>query len=385
MHREEKIVAFTQFAATAEHYFRALRDRIRVCALDGRGARIASGRISRREALEAFAPVASGARRIRAIESIQLLIATDLLSEGVNLQDASVVVHLDLPWTAARMEQRVGRSRRLGAGHETTTVYAFTAPADAEMLLRQERRLYEKLQAAARLTGASGAILPLPRMGGAELALPSSPVRAMERVRARVAAWRAARQSDCDSACIVAFVRGATEGALALVRAEERHELVALLDTGISSSADHLDRATELVGGDDTPVMPEVQWRHIVQRILDWLTAQQAASIAGAMPSIATGTRRHAIRRIAQIASRIPRQHRASLSPLAAEARRIVTRSYGIGAERVLAELVGAVLPDDAWLRAVRAFGDANGGPAREPSEPAGSAPKLEAVIIFGP
>ena len=47
-----------------------------------------------------------------------LLLTTDLASEGVNLQDASVVVHLDLPWTAARLEQRVGRVARLASAHD---------------------------------------------------------------------------------------------------------------------------------------------------------------------------------------------------------------------------------------------------------------------------
>ena len=47
-------------------------------------------------------------------ERVTLLLATDLLSEGVNLQDASVVVHLDLPWNPARLAQRLGRVRRPG-------------------------------------------------------------------------------------------------------------------------------------------------------------------------------------------------------------------------------------------------------------------------------
>ena len=40
-----------------------------------------------------------------------VLIATDLLSEGLNLQDAARVVHYDLPWSPARLAQRVGRMR----------------------------------------------------------------------------------------------------------------------------------------------------------------------------------------------------------------------------------------------------------------------------------
>src|SRR5688572_29950617 len=160
-HPGEKVIAFTQFADTATALFRLLRDSVRCCRLDGGGAQVAGGRLSRREALARFAPRASGGAEPAACDRIDLLITTDLLSEGVNLQDASVVVHLDLPWTSARMAQRVGRSHRVGATHASTVVYAIAPPAAAETLLRQEQRLRDKLHAAARVTGACGAILPV--------------------------------------------------------------------------------------------------------------------------------------------------------------------------------------------------------------------------------
>src|SRR5688572_10824059 len=78
--------------------------------------------------------------RVRA-ERIDLLLSTDVLSEGVGLQDASVVVHLDLPWTPARLEQRTGRIARLGSRHATVAVYAIAPPASAEAPLDVERRL----------------------------------------------------------------------------------------------------------------------------------------------------------------------------------------------------------------------------------------------------
>ena len=77
-----------------------------------------------------------------------MLIATDLLSEGLNLQDASVVVHLDLPWTAARLTQRLGRiwrmARRIARVHE----YAIAPPAPADELLRITEVLTRKAGAA---------------------------------------------------------------------------------------------------------------------------------------------------------------------------------------------------------------------------------------------
>ncbi|HWJ21055.1 MAG TPA: helicase-related protein, partial [Gemmatimonadaceae bacterium] len=147
-HRGEKVVAFASYAETVTALFRRLRHATRVAALTGGGAVVAGGRIPRREALARFAPVASGAPPPREAERVELLLATDLLSEGVNLQDASVVVHLDLPWTEARLAQRVGRAARLGARHRKVAVYALAPPATAERILEVEARLREKARVA---------------------------------------------------------------------------------------------------------------------------------------------------------------------------------------------------------------------------------------------
>ena len=214
-HVGAKVVAFTQFADTASVLFRLLRDGVRSCQLDGRGARVAGGRLSRREALERFAPRASGAAEPSSSERIDLLITTDLSSEGVNLQDASVVVHLDLPWTSARMAQRVGRSRRLGAVHTATSVYAFAPPGAAETLLRQEQRLRDKLRAAARLTGACGAILPVRLTLGIACQVDdaAAAARSPQLLRDAVARWRhQAAPPPRDTGLTVACVRADRPG-----------------------------------------------------------------------------------------------------------------------------------------------------------------------------
>jgi superfamily II DNA or RNA helicase len=384
-HAGEKIVAFTQFADTAAAYFRLLRESVRCCQLDGRGARVAGGRLSRRDALNAFAPSASGAAPPRDAERIDLLITTDLLSEGVNLQDASVIVHLDLPWTSARVAQRVGRSRRLGAVHRSTSVYLFTPPASSQALLRQEQRLHDKLQAAARVTGACGAILPV-RL---TLAPPaeherSAPARAVQRLRALVAEWR----GDADvvppaMGFPAARVSAGRAGALSLVRQDPGgYELVGCLGTRVSDSPEHVLEAAGLAGGSDVPWDDDAA-DLVVARIEAWLAGRAGAIAAGVGHTIAGPARRLAMQRIARIAAHTPRHHRAQVAPLAADARRIVTAPYGVGAERILAELAGAPLPDEAWLHAVRAFGEANcrGGKGNG----TGGAQRLEAVIIFGP
>src|SRR5688572_10235628 len=385
-HPGEKIIAFTQFADTATALFRLLRDQVRCCQLDGRGARVAGGRLSRREALAQFAPRASGAVAPPLSDRIDLLLATDLLSEGVNLQDASVVVHVDLPWTSALMAQRVGRSRRLGALHATTTVYAFAPPASAETLLRQEQRLRDKLHAAARLTGACGAILPV-RLALTPEVLPEetpAPTRTLELLRAVVTRWRTSQAiGSSDAALPVAAVRAGREGALALVRHDGVHSLVALLGGRVTDRPADVLAAARLAEAPDAAGAVDAL-TDAIDRVQAWLSARAGAVAAGAPHSIAGPARRVAMRRIAHIAARTPLHHRGHLAPLTADARRIVTAPYGAGAERILAELAEASLPDEAWLRAVRAFGEAN-CPGAGGAGGGGGAEAIEAIIVFEP
>ncbi len=143
------IVAFSQYAETVNAMFRELRREAGIAVLTARGARVAGGSLSRREAISRFAPKASGVRAPREAERIDLLLATDLLSEGVNLQDAGVVVHLDLPWTAARLEQRLGRVARLGSQHSRIFAYGIRPSPAAEVLIRMEstiRKRWRKLK-----------------------------------------------------------------------------------------------------------------------------------------------------------------------------------------------------------------------------------------------
>src|SRR5206468_886510 len=106
-HPGERVIAFCQYSETVDALYRLLSPAGGVAALTSRGARVAGGRVARRDVLEQFMP-RDAPRSTRPAERIDLLLATDLLSEGLNLQEASVVVHLDLPWNPARLDQRVG-------------------------------------------------------------------------------------------------------------------------------------------------------------------------------------------------------------------------------------------------------------------------------------
>lgn len=163
--RGAKTLVFTSAAATAGYLARRQGWR-RVCAVTARGARIASGPINPERALTLFAPQArAGAPPPPELE-LHTLIATDLLSEGLNLQDADAVMHYDLPWTPLRLEQRLGRVARLGSRHGRVRVWWFR-PCDAlERSLALASRLGAKAGSQLRLGVATTSSLGRARIQG---------------------------------------------------------------------------------------------------------------------------------------------------------------------------------------------------------------------------
>ncbi len=152
-HADTPIVAFSQYTRTVQALYRALSDIAGVGMIAGSTARIASGAVTRTELLEHFAPRAHGRPPPPSHQAVRLLLTTDLLAVGVNLQDAAVVVHLDLPWTAALEAQRVGRIVRIGSSHAEVHVYRLAASTPLRQALRTEQRLARKLLLTRRLVG----------------------------------------------------------------------------------------------------------------------------------------------------------------------------------------------------------------------------------------
>jgi hypothetical protein len=151
--RPAKTIVFTDAQPTARHLLKCIRHR-RVAAVFGHAGRFAAGEAPRQEVLRAFAPRAQGASRPAPALETDVLIATDLLSEGLNLQDAERVVHYDLPWSPARLAQRVGRIDRLGSPHRAISTVTFLPPPSLARALEIEERLARK--AGAQQVGGTG-------------------------------------------------------------------------------------------------------------------------------------------------------------------------------------------------------------------------------------
>lgn len=327
-----KIVAFSQYAETIAMLFRRLARSGYVAMLTSHGARVAGGLLTRAEAISRFAPLATGSRQPSRAEAIQLLLTTDLLSEGVNLQDADTVIHLDLPWTAARMEQRVGRVARIGSAHNEVHVHLIRPPSSAAAVLNSEPTVERKRSIAQ-----------------AEEDTP----RKVERLRDLLYSWRlSSRVSQGDDSLLVVGTAAANEtGFIAAVTLGGRKHLVVGTAQDVTDALEAQLRVCSLPGNVDTPV-DAAAILAAVDALHRWCATQRAASAAGLNTSQAIGRRELIARIDLAIESAPPHQRNARLA-LAARARKVVTAAQCADVERDLETMLHTSLPQEEWLAAV--------------------------------
>jgi hypothetical protein len=145
-HPGERVLVFSEFRETAEYLCRTLAPLGGVGLVHGSDARLGRGSATRASVIRRFAPLSNGAPEPRPHQVVRVLIATDVLSEGLNLQDAGVVVSYDVPWNPVRLAQRIGRIDRLGSLHESVRAYAFLPDRGLDALLGLMRRVRRKLR-----------------------------------------------------------------------------------------------------------------------------------------------------------------------------------------------------------------------------------------------
>ena len=75
-----------------------------------------------------------------------MLIATDVLSEGQNLQDGAIIVNYDLPWAIIRLIQRAGRVDRIGQKAEKILCYSFLPADGVERIIQLRARVRQRLK-----------------------------------------------------------------------------------------------------------------------------------------------------------------------------------------------------------------------------------------------
>lgn len=148
-HKNEKVLIFTQFADTVRYLEQCLDDKKLKNFAAATGGSVDPTALAWR-----FSPVSNGTRKqIRPEDELRVLVATDVLSEGQNLQDCYVVVNYDLPWAIVRLIQRAGRVDRIGQKAENIFCYSFLPAEGVEKIIRLRERVKQRLKENAEVVG----------------------------------------------------------------------------------------------------------------------------------------------------------------------------------------------------------------------------------------
>ena len=140
-HPDDKVLVFTQFADTVR-YLKA--------ELSARGisqiAEVTGDSPDPTELAWRFSPISNNKRDSSTPQNeLRVLISTDILSEGQNLQDCSIVVNYDLPWAIIRLVQRAGRIDRIGQEAENILCYSFLPAEGVERIIFLRARVLARL------------------------------------------------------------------------------------------------------------------------------------------------------------------------------------------------------------------------------------------------
>jgi superfamily II DNA or RNA helicase len=148
-HPREKVLIFSQFADTVAYLARELADR-----QIGPTVAVTGDTENPTAVVWRFSPESNQKRpQVAPDHEIRVLIATDVLSEGQNLQDAAIIVNYDLPWAIIRLIQRAGRVDRIGQKAGTICCYTFLPADGVERIIRLRARVRQRLKENAEVVG----------------------------------------------------------------------------------------------------------------------------------------------------------------------------------------------------------------------------------------
>ena len=141
-HRRDKVLVFTEYRDTAEYVARSLRERGVESVEAVSGSSDDPTAAARRFSPRANQPIGG---LPRGAEEVRTLVATDVLSEGQNLQDSHIVVNFDLPWAIVKIIQRAGRVDRIGQQSPEVLVYSFLPSRGVEEVIGLRKRIARRL------------------------------------------------------------------------------------------------------------------------------------------------------------------------------------------------------------------------------------------------
>ncbi|WP_339020103.1 C-terminal helicase domain-containing protein [Fusobacterium animalis] len=138
--KESKLIVFTESKETAEYLSKKIEEKLNRETICYTGA----SSLSKKETIIAnFDPNFKGKQESR----YNILVATDVLAEGINLHRSNVIVNYDLPWNPTRVMQRIGRINRVGTKYDKIYVFNFFPTTETDKHLSLKENILNKIQA----------------------------------------------------------------------------------------------------------------------------------------------------------------------------------------------------------------------------------------------
>lgn len=147
--KKNKLVVFTESKETGDYLYNALIEEFpdKVMFYSSIGGRhtnktLTSNHVISRDIIkDNFDP-----NRKEKSDDLRILIATDVLAEGINLHRSNVIINYDLPWNPTRVLQRAGRVNRLGSQFPTVHIFNFFPTTHSDEHLGLEINITNKIQ-----------------------------------------------------------------------------------------------------------------------------------------------------------------------------------------------------------------------------------------------
>ena len=146
---KNRLVVFTESKETGDYLFERINQQYpgRVMFFSSQGGRAGNPAVTHNPALARdMIKTAFDPNQKESDDTLRILIATDILSEGINLHRGNVLINYDLPWNPTRVLQRAGRVNRLGTVHPDIFIYNFFPTTQADSHLGLEANITNKIQ-----------------------------------------------------------------------------------------------------------------------------------------------------------------------------------------------------------------------------------------------
>lgn len=151
----KKAIVFTAFADTAKYLYTNIQEYLReryglYTALITGSQKTSNSRAIPSDLntlLACFSPMSKGKLQLypQLIDSIDLLIATDCISEGQNLQDCDYLINYDIHWNPVRIIQRFGRIDRIGSKNDSITMVNFWPDVTLDAYINLKQRVESRM------------------------------------------------------------------------------------------------------------------------------------------------------------------------------------------------------------------------------------------------